>query len=110
MDFAQLRADLNTLAALPDPTDAVELTAGKPSEALVYVRQLIDIAEADVQGQPFRDSNAAGQKVIGVDSQWLKEISPLGTAIDRACPGFMLTAAAQTASPRFPAPIETPSP
>jgi hypothetical protein len=60
LDFAQLHADLNTLAALPDSTDAVELTVGKP----------------------FRDSNAAGQKVIGLDSQWLKEISPLGRAIN----------------------------
>jgi hypothetical protein len=110
LDFAQLHADLNTLAALPDPTDAVELTVGKPSEALAYLTELVDIAEGDVQGQPFRDSNAAGQKVIGLDSQWLKEISPLGQAIDRACPDFILTAAVQTASPRPLEPTETPSP
>lgn len=110
LDFAQLHADLNTLAALPDPADAVELADGKPSEALAYVRQLVDIAERNVQGQPFQDSNAAGQKVIGLDSRWLKERSPLGRAIDRACPGFILTAAAQTANPPTPQPPETPNP
>ena len=92
LDFTKLRGDLNTFATLPDPTDAVELTFGKPSESVAYFRQLVDVAESDVKakGKPFKDTDSSGQKVIGLDSQWLKEISTLGMAMGKACPGFTM--------------------
>src|SRR3954454_3033132 len=40
VDTAKLRGDLDVLAALPDPTDATEITMmGKPSEAIAQYRQ-----------------------------------------------------------------------
>ena len=92
LDFARLRGELNTLATLPDPTDPVELIFGKPSESITYFRQLVDIAESDAkaQGKPFKETNTSGQKVIGIDSPWLKEFSPFALAMDKACPGFTL--------------------
>jgi hypothetical protein len=92
LDFAKLRGDLNTLATLPDPTDATEVTFGKPSESVAYFRQVVAIGEGDIkaQGKPFNDTSATGQKVIGIDTPWLKYISPFGLAMDKACPGFTL--------------------
>lgn len=94
MDFAKVRGELTTLATLPDPTDAVELTFGKPSASVAYFRQLVDIAESDVkaQGKPFKDTNSSGQKILGIDSPWLKEISPFGLAMSKACQGFTMPA------------------
>lgn len=92
LDFAKVRGDLTTLAALPDPTDAVELTFGKPSESVAYFRQVVDIAEGDVktQGKPFHDTSSTGQKVIGIDTPWIQELSSFGLAMDKACSGFTL--------------------
>lgn len=92
MDFAKVRGDLNTLATLPDPTDTVELTFGKPSESVAYFRQLVDIAEGDIKakGKPFQDTNSTGQKVIGIDTPWLKQVSSFGLAMDKACKGFTM--------------------
>ena len=48
VDTAKLRADLDVLAALPDPTDATEISImGKPSEAILQFRQLLDIIDKD---------------------------------------------------------------
>ena len=89
IDFTKLRGDLTAFAALPDPTDPDELIFGKPSESVAYFRQMVDIAEADVksQGKPFKDTNAKGQKVLGLESPWLKEMAALGPAIDKVCKG-----------------------
>ena len=90
-----MRGDLNTLATLPDPTNAVESTLGKPSESVAYFRQLVDVAESDVKakGKPFQDTDPSGQKVIGIDTPWLKQFSPFGLAMAKACSGFTLPTA-----------------
>lgn len=94
MDFTKLRADLNTLATLPDPTDAADLTFGKPSESVAYFRQLADLSESNIKakGKPFHDTTSTGQKVIGIDTPWIKEFSPFGLAMGKACAGFTLPA------------------
>ncbi len=46
VDTAKLRADLDVLAALPDPTDATEISLmGKPSEAIPQFRQMLDLID-----------------------------------------------------------------
>jgi Domain of unknown function (DUF4352) len=92
MDFAKLRAELNTLATLPDPTAAVELTFGKPSESVTYFRQVLDIAEGDVkaQGKPFKDTSSTGQVVLGISSPWFKEFNPFALAMSDACSNVVL--------------------
>lgn len=90
LDFPKLRADLNTLATLPDPTDQVDLAFGKPSDSITYFRQLVDVAESDVKskGNPFKDTGADGQKIFGIDSPWFQKFNPFSLAIDKACHGF----------------------
>ena len=92
VDFAKLRGDLNTLALLPDPTDATALAFGKPSDSIAYFRQLVDLAESDVkaQGKSFKDTTATGQKVIGLDSPWMTKVSTFAMAMATACPNFSL--------------------
>lgn len=92
LDFTKARGDLTTLATLPDSTDAVELTFGKPSDSVAYFRQMVDLAEANVKakGKPFQDTNSAGQKVFGLDSPWFKEYNSFTLAMDKACHGFTL--------------------
>lgn len=94
VDFVKTRKDLDSLALLPDPTDAVELTFGKPSESVAYFRQVVDLAEGDLRnnGKPFKDTGVSGQKVIGFDTQWGKEYAPFALAIDKACHNFSLPA------------------
>lgn len=98
VDFTKTRKDLDSLAQLPDPTEAVELTFGKPSESVAYFRQMVDVAEGDIQsgGKPFNDTGTSGQKVIGFETAWGKEYAPFGLAMDKVCPNFQL-------------PIETPA-
>jgi hypothetical protein len=88
LDFPKLRAQLDTLATLPDPTDSAELTFGKPSESVAYFRELVDVAESDLntQGKPFKDTGGDGRKVIGFDTPWAKEFSSFGLATEKACP------------------------
>jgi Domain of unknown function (DUF4352) len=92
VDFTKLHGDLNTLAMLPDPTDAAELTFGKPSDSIAYFRQLLDVAGSDIkaQGKPFKDTTATGQKVIGLDSPWMTQVSTFAMAMEKACPNFSL--------------------
>jgi hypothetical protein len=89
MDMKKIHGAIDTLATLPDPTDAVELAFGKPSQSIDYFRQMVTVAEGDIQskGKPFKDTNTAGQKVLGLDSPWMKEYTPFGPAIEKACPG-----------------------
>ena len=111
LDFAQLHADLSLLAALPDSAGHGRLQSAALNESIAYFRQLVDIAEHDVKahGQPFQDTNAAGQKVIGEGSMWLQQLRLLSAAVNAACPGFVLTAdgvdataVAVTATPETP--------
>ncbi len=100
IDFSKVRADLTAFATLPDPTDPAELMFGKPSDAVTYFREMVDIAEADVKskGKPFNDTNASGQKVLGLDSPWMKEMTAFAPAIDKACKGVTISTDAPAAS------------
>lgn len=90
VDFPKTRKDLDSLALLPDPTDAVELTFGKPSDSVAYFREVVDVAESDVksEGKPFQDTGASGRKVIGFETAWGTEYSSFALAMDKACPNF----------------------
>ena len=67
LDFATLRADLNTLATLPD---AAEATLGKASDVIPHYRRLVDLAERNITsgGNPFDDGSADGRRYFGVES------------------------------------------
>ncbi len=67
LDFATLRADLDTLATLPD---AAEATYGKASDVIPHYRRLVDLAERNIKsgGNPFDDGSADGRRYFGVDS------------------------------------------
>jgi len=88
LDFPKLRLELDILAALQDPTDPVELTFGKLSDSIAYFRQLLEVAESNIEthGKPFKDTGTDGQKVIGIDTPWAKKFSLFGLATDKVCP------------------------
>jgi hypothetical protein len=90
LDFAKLRSDLVTLATLPDPSAADALIVGKPSEAITYFNQLLDLAEADVknQGKPFVDTNPSGVKLIGMDTPWEQHAAVFGVAMGNVCQNY----------------------
>jgi Domain of unknown function (DUF4352) len=100
IDFKQVRASLDTLSKLPDPTDPTEKTFGMPSTSVAYFRQLVDVAEGDVkaQGKPFNDKNASGEKILGMDSPWMQNDASFGLAMDKVCSGFTLPADTPSAS------------
>ena len=90
LDFKKLRSELATLATLPDPSAADALVVGKPSEAITYFGQLIDLAEADVQnqGKPFVDTSPSGQKLIGIDTPWEQHAAVFGVAMGNVCKNY----------------------
>jgi len=92
IDFPKVKADLAVFATLPDPTDPADALMGKPSDAVAYFSEMVDIAMADVEskGKPFNDTNANGQKVFGLDSAWMKEMVVFGPAIEKACHGVTI--------------------
>ena len=94
LDFKKLRSDLDTLATLPDPSDAEALIVGKPSEAVTYFRQLMDLAETDIQnpGKPFVDTSPSGQKLIGIDTPWEKHAAVFGVAMANVCKNYQVPA------------------
>lgn len=85
LDFAKLRADLDTLATVPDAADA---SFGKASDAILRYRRLVDLAESNVKsgGNPFDDGNADGQRYFGLGSPLLsKDFVAVTLANDEAC-------------------------
>jgi hypothetical protein len=90
LDFKKLRSELATLATLPDPSAAEALVMGKPSEAVTYFGQLLDLAEADVQnhGKPFVDTSPSGQKLIGIDTPWEQHAAVFGVAMGNVCKDY----------------------
>lgn len=85
LDFAKLRADLDTLATLPDAADT---SFGKVSDAIPRYRRLVDLAESNVKsgGNPFDDGSADGQRYFGIDSPLLsKDFVAVTLANDEAC-------------------------
>ncbi len=86
LDFAKLRADLDTLATLPDAADT---SFGKVSDAIPRYRRLVDLAERNVKsgGTPFDDGSADGQRYFGIDSPLLTtDLVAVALATDAACP------------------------
>jgi hypothetical protein len=90
LDFTKLRSELDTLATLPDPSAQDALIVGKPSAAIVYFHQLLDLAEADIknQGKPFVDTNSSGVKLIGIDTAWQQNAAVFGVAMGNVCKDY----------------------
>ena len=90
LDFNKLRSELNTLATLPDPSAADALIVGKPSEAITYFNQLLDLAETDIknQGKPFVDTSPSGVKLIGIDTPWEQHAAVFGVAMGNVCQNY----------------------
>jgi hypothetical protein len=90
MDFKKLRSELDTLATLPDPSAADALIVGKPSEAITYFHQLMDLAEADIKanGNPFVDTSPSGVKLIGIDTPWEQKAATFGVAMGNVCKDY----------------------
>lgn len=84
LDFAKLRADLDTLATLPDAADA---SFGKASDAIPHYRRLIDLAERNVKsgGNPFDDGSTDGQRYFGLDSPLIMDFVAVANAYGEAC-------------------------
>ena len=85
LDFAKLRADLDTLASVPDAADA---TFGKASDVIPRYRRLVDLAERNVTsgGNPFDDGSADGQRYFGLDNpSFLTDSVAITNAYSEAC-------------------------
>jgi hypothetical protein len=85
LDFVKLRADLDTLATLPDAADA---TLGrKVSDTIPRLRRQVDRAERNVKagGNPFDDGSADGQGSSGPDSPLFTDFSAVSNASIKAC-------------------------
>jgi Domain of unknown function (DUF4352) len=100
VDTAKLRADLNVLAALPDPTDATEISImGKPSEAIPQFRQLLDIIDKDANANPTPGSTpstngaASDQQLLDFGGKFIKMSTAINSAVGNACPGVSAKAA-----------------
>ncbi len=94
VDTSKLRADLVVLAALPDPTDAMEATVmGKPSEAIPQFRQLFDIIDRDASANPTpvdpssTTGGADDQKLLEFGTKFIKMSTSINAALASACPG-----------------------
>lgn len=90
LDFKKLRSELDTLATLPDPSATDALIVGKPSEAITYFHQLMDLAETDIknQGKPFVDTSPSGVKLIGIDTPWMQHAATFGVAMGNVCQNY----------------------
>ena len=91
VDTAKLRADLNVLAALPDPTDPAEISImGKPSEAIPQFRQLLDIIDRDAAANPAPggtpSSGVSDQQLLGFTTRLIKMSTAINAAVGSACP------------------------
>jgi hypothetical protein len=85
LDFANLRADLDILATLPDAADA---TFGKASDVIPRYRRLVDLAERNITsgGNPFDDGSADGQRYFGSDSpSFVTDSVAITNAYGEAC-------------------------
>lgn len=85
LDFATLRADLDTLATMPDAADA---TFGKASDVIPRYRRLVDLAERNVTsgGNPFDDGSADGQRYFGLDNpSYITDYAAVASAYGEAC-------------------------
>ncbi len=86
VDTAKLRTDLGVLSALPDPTDATEISImGKPSEAIVQYRQLFDMI--DTGAKASSTPAVSDQQLAGFTVKLVKMSTSINAATDTACPG-----------------------
>ena len=85
LDFAKLRAALDTLATLPDAT--VVTSGGKASDAIPRLRRQVDRAERNVKagGNPFDDGSADGQGSSGPNSPLVTDFAAVANAYSEAC-------------------------
>jgi hypothetical protein len=85
LDFAKLRASLDTLATLPDAT--VVTFGGKASDAIPRLRRQVDRAERNVKagGNPFDDGTADGQGASGPNSPLVTDFAAVANAYSEAC-------------------------
>jgi len=93
VDTAKLRADLDVLAALPDPTDAAEISImGKPSEAIAQFRQLLDLIDKDANANSASGSTsstnggATDQQLLDFGGKFIKMSTAITAAVAGACP------------------------
>lgn len=78
---AKLRADLDVLAKLPDPTDATEISImGLPSEAIAQFRQLFDLIDKDA------NSSASDPQLADFSAKLVKMSTAINAAVGKACP------------------------
>ena len=89
VDTTKLRADLDVLAALPDPTDATEIAImGKPSEAIPQFRQLLDLIDAGAASEATPGPTPAGsdQQLLAFSSKFIQMSTALSAALAKSCP------------------------
>jgi hypothetical protein len=83
-----MRADLDVLAVLPDPTDATEIAImGKPSEAITQFRQLLDLIDKDAKAAPASNGTPAADKLLlDLGAKFVKMSTAISAATAKACP------------------------
>lgn len=93
VDTAKLRADFDVLTALADPTDPTEVAIlGKPSEAILQYRQMLDLVDAEAKAGPTPDDSstpddsALGQQLLGFTSKLIKMSSAINNEVGNECP------------------------
>jgi hypothetical protein len=93
VDTAKLRADLVVLSALPDPTDATQISImGKPSEAIAQFRQLFDIVDRDANAVPAPGSTPSpnggptDQQLLDFAGKFVHMSTAINAAVGDACP------------------------
>jgi hypothetical protein len=88
IDTAKMRADLDVLAKLPDPTDATEISImGLPSEAIAQYRQLFDLIDQDANVVATPDANGLSDpQLVGFTANLVKMSTAINAAVGKACP------------------------
>jgi Domain of unknown function (DUF4352) len=89
IDTTKMRADLDVLAVLPDPTDATEIAImGVPSEAIAQYRQLFDIVDRDANASstPAANGGVSDQQLAGFTAKLIKIYTAINAAVGKACP------------------------
>lgn len=87
IDTTKMRADLDVLAKLPDPTDATEISImGLPSEAIAQYRQLFDLIDRTANVVTPDANGASDQQLVGFTAKLIKMSTAINAAVGKACP------------------------
>lgn len=88
IDTAKLRADLDVISAVPDPTDATEISImGLPSEAIAQFRQLFDLIDKDAKSSATPDaSGVSDPQLASFSAKLVKMSTAINAAVGKACP------------------------